>query len=447
MLKKRIWMLLWVMLIWCGEGAAGLNAQENDPARFPPGRDYYVEALVSPPTPFVGERVTYVLRFYAFVLPEALDSDLPGFDGFWLGEVYEGVSGQFTQIDNRPFFVGEVYADLYPLHAGEVVISPAVLEVPETVFRPAEQLQTESLRLTVQPLPAQAPAGFNGAVGQFTLETQIDRRVVTAGEPVRLTAKITGLGNLEQMPPPVVNLPAGWRSFTSPSAYRTSELNGLRFGEKTFEWLLLPTTGGTQTLPALRLVYFDPERVEYVTLTGAVFTVEVFAARAANTADEIGGLQGEMPLREVTGGYAAFASDRGFWLLWLMPFAWVVFSRGWHLQRQRSLDRARRVRAVNALQRALDHLSDAARDPAPRVQYTRIAEAILLYFEDRFGITADMPITEPLFDDLPQARRTAECLLIAKERAFAPDGVDMNSAALREEAASALRGLDEVFRG
>lgn len=58
---------------------------------------------------------------------------------------------------------------LFPTQWLETIIRPAWLNNPGGFFERDEALATQPVAVDVQPLPADAPAGFNGAVGQFSL--------------------------------------------------------------------------------------------------------------------------------------------------------------------------------------------------------------------------------------------------------------------------------------
>ena len=54
-------------------------AQDETPL-FPPTNDYYVDASVDNEAPYVGQKVTYTLRFYDAISSPAVVT-LPGFAG------------------------------------------------------------------------------------------------------------------------------------------------------------------------------------------------------------------------------------------------------------------------------------------------------------------------------------------------------------------------------
>ena len=52
---------------------------------------------------------------------------------------------------------------------GPITVEPARLIIPGGFFSSGTELQTQPVVVDIKPLPANAPASFNGAVGQFTL--------------------------------------------------------------------------------------------------------------------------------------------------------------------------------------------------------------------------------------------------------------------------------------
>jgi tetratricopeptide (TPR) repeat protein len=120
--------------------------------------------------------------------------------------------------------------------------------------------------IQVEPLPANAPAGFKGAVGQFVLESKMVPEQVGEGEPVTWTLTLRGTGNW----PMGVELPA--RSV--PNQIRTiqpklrREFNGTEIftGAIVEDLVMIPTQSGEFELPPVKFSYFDPKKKAFETL-------------------------------------------------------------------------------------------------------------------------------------------------------------------------------------
>ncbi|MFH1497902.1 MAG: BatD family protein [Verrucomicrobiota bacterium] len=174
--------------------------------------------------------------------------------------------------------------------AGELALQPAKqlvnLNTGTTSFgffgRPnLEQYGVSSAPATinVKPLPAPAPAGFSGIVGDFNLTAKAVPLDAQVGEPVTWTLTLEGVGNW----PSINALPSREvsRDFrvVQPQAVRTPAREGGLFNATLSEdVVLIPTAPGTHTLGPVNLVVFDPAKGDYRTLATETFTINVTGA-------------------------------------------------------------------------------------------------------------------------------------------------------------------------
>lgn len=121
--------------------------------------------------------------------------------------------------------------------------------------------------IEVRPLPAGAPAGFSGAVGQFKLVSKVVPEKAAVGEPVTWTLELSGTGNW----PDLDGLPARTVSndfqVVQPKAKRTP-VEGKLFDVTLVEdVVLVPSKTGNYTLGPVTFAYFDPQSGSYKTIT------------------------------------------------------------------------------------------------------------------------------------------------------------------------------------
>ncbi len=248
---------------------------------------------------------------------------------------------------------------------------------------------SEPAAITVKPLPSPAPAGFNGAVGDFTLTAKAVPLDAQVGEPVTWTLTLEGMGNW----PSINALPSREVSkdfrVVQPQARRTPAREGALFQATLSEdVVLIPTTPGTHTLGPVSLVVFDPAKGEYRTLTTEKFTVNVTGVAAtpspAPAAPDTTSTDGETssaphatttgpapvkstgvipldPLPAAAPVAAPLPTARLVWLLplpfALPPLLWLVLA----LRRSRRTDPARPLReARDRLSRTLDQIAEQA---------------------------------------------------------------------------------------
>ncbi len=414
-----------------------------------PGADYFVEALVDNPTPFVGQQVTYTFRLYHAVDLENLLFQPADFEGFSRATDASGGQGALAfnrsyvaVVNGKQYQVSELDTILFPLRPGDLEIASSLLVLGETVFRDELELASNSVQVQVQPLPDGAPPEFNGAVGRFQMQAVLDRASATLGEPISLNVTVAGSGNFEQLASPELPVPEGWRVYENRATQSTGVTGGLLVGEKTFEWLIIPDESGTQTLPEVSLIFFDPETLAYRSVSTSPVTLEIFPAEGESPqfssllAEVLASGQSAPPLKPIPALITAIDMYPGFafWLLWLLPPVGAALSWWWTVhQRHQQVDRVK-IRQSKALRRAQAHLQTARKLPANDA-CRAISEAIFLYFGDKLdtvgtGLTqADVNAAIDTHEINASLReQVTTCLELADEGRYAPvDSVDVSS--------------------
>ncbi|MEX2045334.1 MAG: BatD family protein, partial [Opitutus sp.] len=120
--------------------------------------------------------------------------------------------------------------------------------------------------IEVKPLPP-SPAGFSGAVGQFTLESKVVPERAAVGEPVTWTLELKGTGNW----PDIAGLPPREVSndfqVVQPKAKRLPEEGKLFDVSLMEDVVLVPTKPGTYTLGPISFTYFNSKSGSYHTVS------------------------------------------------------------------------------------------------------------------------------------------------------------------------------------
>ncbi len=359
------------------------------------GQDFFVEAEVDNTEPYVGEQVVYTFRFYqAINLFDQPRYDAPNFTGFW-SQQQPNQTQYTTQAAGRTYRVTELHTVLFPTVAGETTIEPAVLTIPGDIFNNGDILSTKAINLTVKSLPPDAPADFNGAVGQFTLEATVDSTQATVNEPVTLKVTISGDGNLESLPDPVWDDIPGWRAFESKATTNSSFKDGKFSGTRVYERLLVPTVAGTTTLPPIRYVYFDPKTAAYHTLTTPPIRITVAPAadQPPVPAVTLGGKQDITQLAtdirhikavppQLTVARPPITHSVGYWVLWGLPLLAMAGNAVWVRRRAQLRQNTALARKLQARKRAKKALTAARATDDP---YSAIGQAVTNYLSDKFN--------------------------------------------------------------
>jgi len=214
---------------------------------------------------------------------------------------------------------------LFPLAPGRIAIPPATVAyavpVGFSVFKREERysLRSDTVPVTVLPLPtARRPADDQPVVAQgLALELALEPPNGRVGEPIAMTATVSGAGNVALWPEPVIRWPAGFRPYPGETAMRIAPRDGRIAGSKTFHYLVMPDSAGSFLLPEVRYPYYD--------LTAGDYRSATIAPRALAVAPGIEP-QAARALPSLARGRAPAWADelaRGF-----VPWGWLVLVVG-----------------------------------------------------------------------------------------------------------------------
>ncbi len=243
---------------------------------------------------------------------------------------------------------------------------------------------SETTTIDVKPLPPNAPPSFSGAVGHFNLATEVKPKTAQVGDPLTLTATISGRGNFDRVSAPVLESDRGWHTYPPGSNFKADDDIGLS-GSKTFEMVLTPNEPKKE-VPPLLFSYFDPLKETYVTLKSDKLPVVVEGGAAPSATPAIASASTTPPpatarptvvpkeediLYQLTdhGGwgksFTPIFERPVFWAAQGIPFLALVGFFGWELRRRRLENRAgmRRLaweQETSELQRKLRRADDPA---------------------------------------------------------------------------------------
>ncbi|HUN06983.1 MAG TPA: BatD family protein [Aggregatilineales bacterium] len=294
-----------------------LMAKPYTPSQQTVSPDLFVEAYVSLAEPYAGQQVEYQVRFFDSVGATNPLYEAPSFEGFWRVEP-DRISRTVEVRDNRQYSVTDIRTTLYPNVPGDIVIEPARVVVPETVFAAEQRFETPSLLVRARALPEGAPVGFSGAVGEVTLQAALDRQQVRIGEPITLRLLFTGNANVLVLPPPDLAALQSWRAYVqSRTATFETSVPGL-IGQQEISIVLLPSQAGNYVLPVLSFSYFDPVAAIYRQLGTGEIPLEVLPSLGTVSDSDPVVLTG-LPLREVDLSVGVASSNLSqYWIMWLI---------------------------------------------------------------------------------------------------------------------------------
>ncbi len=412
--------------------------------------DILLRAIVSKREVYKNEPLHVTYKLYTRVPFGDYSFDAtPTFNGFWAQDL---VKKGGTAQSGRETFNGKVYDTfvlgdwlLYPQQAGPLSIDPMGMTIvaqvvvqsrnPDPffgtgheVYNVPRKVQSQPTTITVKPLPAGAPADFNGAVGRFTLETTPPSDRLTANTGATYTVRIAGTGNLTFVQAPALNLPSSFEQYNvkTTEAINTSA-TGIS-GYRQFEYPFIARAEGPFEIDPVTFSYFDPSRSEYVTLRSKGLQMEILpdSKGTSSEAPVVAGrglskeevrLLGE-DIRFIKLGAAQLTKQQQpllfSWFYWgCMALLVVVFGLSYHLLRRRIRESQNMVlvRGKRANKMAVRRFHSARKYmelEERRAFYEEMLRALWGYMSDKLNIPVAHLTKEHISEELLRRGITAE---------------------------------------
>ncbi|MGA7721050.1 MAG: BatD family protein [Ignavibacteriaceae bacterium] len=377
----------------------------------------------------LGDQVTVTYKLYTRlnIASQMQVAKLPTYEGLWAEEISipNNITFSTEMYKGKQYRVGVLKkVALFPSRAGELSVTPLELAVPVQIqqkkkssgslfddffndpfFNSVQNVnynaKSNTIKLHVSSLPTQnVPKSFNGAVGDFSLTSQINSLNTKTNEPVTLKINISGSGNIQLLNMPEINLPSGFDKYdpkTSDQINRTGRINGT----KTFEYLIVPRDAGKKEIPPIQFSFYNPERKSYVTLYTPSYFIDVQQGPnngnsnvAGYPKEEIKLLSQDIMYIKTSAGDLARQGDSilfgfGFWTAALLPLVLLSGLITWkrrsdklagnlqllRFQRAKKIARAR-FKSAKTLLESNDHTGF----------YAEISQALFGYLEDKLHI-------------------------------------------------------------
>ena len=253
----------------------------------------------------VGEPITATLKIYQRAnLTGFEDAKFPKFNGFWSQEVDtpQNIEFQREQVGDKMFNAAVLRRwVLIPQKSGTLTIDPSevVCLVNVRTQRPKtgsifddffendyvtqrQRVMTPAIGVKVTALPGGAPAGFSGAVGEYSVSARISKDSLRTHDAASLIVTVTGKGNVSLVEAPKISFPPDFEAYDVKATSATDK-SGTN-GSKTFEYPFIPRSPGSFTLPPVRFSYYDVKGRRYA--TASTDSLRLSVARSAGGATQ-----------------------------------------------------------------------------------------------------------------------------------------------------------------
>ncbi len=267
-------------------------------------------------------------------------------------------------------------------------------------------VNSEPATIHVLPIPTNAPAGFGGAIGNFSL-AQYDAGPtnVAVGDPITVKIRIAGKGAFDSVS--LSSDPLGWREFkTYPPSGKFESTDPAQIeGSKYFEQVITPLNAEIKEIPAFSFVYFDPDAGKFRALSHPALPLAVHPATGvaqptvismtAPTADDSPPPAQEIVhIKEHLGMLESVAPpliERPSFLvlLGLAPLAWIC-AMTWRRQREKLANNPRLRRQREVARRINEGLKELSAQAAANNAQAFYATVFRL-LQEQLGERLDLP--------------------------------------------------------
>ncbi|MFN2563863.1 MAG: BatD family protein, partial [Gemmatimonadaceae bacterium] len=254
--------------------------------------DVNFRALALPETVYVGQQANYEVAVF---LSESVRDRLRRNPTFFPPDMQSMLAYDLPVVKGDPprrrvgrrCFDALVYQRaVFPLMAGRFVVPPAQLvyslALTPTFFSREEthELRTDSaVIVAVEPPTAFRPTDFTGAVGALRVVARVDTAAARVGDPLTLSVRVEGTGNVKLFPRPTVVLP--WATLVPGEERVRVDTSARRIrGSKDFDWILTPHRAGELEIPPVRYTFFNPDGRRYETALAAPIRLSIAPASA-----------------------------------------------------------------------------------------------------------------------------------------------------------------------
>lgn len=248
---------------------AGAEGEAGDLSRMsadPYGR-IMVSAKLSKNEVYLGEGVVYTFSFFRKVrLWETPNYSPPNFTDFWSEDLPVRQKEREVIVKGQKYLRHDIKKVLFPTREGTLKIGSTSISAQIDPFARPVTLTTKPLKMEVLPLP-EAPGGFSGAVGNYTITAEADHLKGKEGEPISVKVALAGIGNIKALAPPSYEESEFFRGYEPKDSMDISTLNDMISGTKTFEFLFIPLAAGEVNLPSFSFTFFDTSDNQYRTLS------------------------------------------------------------------------------------------------------------------------------------------------------------------------------------
>lgn len=453
-----------------------------DPSTHRPGQvspnDLFVRVSFSKAHALEQEAVMATIKVYTkYSITSFLVTQQPLFDGFLSEELPVDLEVNLENYNGQNYNTAVLKRLLlYPQKSGKLTVNSGKYDITIQQFelvnmgffttqRPIErQVTTESNMATIDvtPLPEPKPAGFDGAVGRFTVSTDLQPELLRTNEAAVYTYTIKGTGNIRYLKQPDIKFPASIDRYTPKTDIDAKIVGANTTGTYKVDYTIVPQEAGKLEIPGTPFVYYDIDRKEYVTLETRSYDLNVAKGSSTSSVVEQREIDKSMndilhikPSTDKRHKEISYIFHNGFyWLTFVLAIAIlvgiaVIYRR--QIKFNADVKGRKHARANRVVSKRLKTARSFMNAHENDKFYAELAKAMWGYISDKLSIAPSQLLRDNIASQLENygasAQTTEELLSVLDEcemARFTPHHSDQEVAKLYDEAVAAIKNLEDV---
>jgi hypothetical protein len=279
-----------------GEGQQSQQgSQSNNAAASVSGNDVFLRLNISKNSVYEQEGFLVTVKLYTTTDISGVNNvKFPEFEGFLAQDIEQSdAQWKLEKYNGRNYNTAVMKQTvLYPQRSGKLTIGSAKVQAVirirnqsrgrslfedffDTYQDVARDLSTQPVNIDVKPLPTGKPVSFSGAVGEFSMTSDINKTNLKTNEAVTLKITIKGNGNIKLIKNPDVVFPNDFETYDPKPENNFKVSTSGSSGTKTIEYMAIPRFAGDFEIPAVSFSYFDTKSESYKTLSTEAYKLHV----------------------------------------------------------------------------------------------------------------------------------------------------------------------------
>lgn len=420
----------------------------------------FIEAFIDKRKAYQGEQILLTHKIFTLVPVSNLSVDkLSSYPGFWsinLLNNNQQLKQSNQEINGKDYIVADLKREaIFAQKTGKIEI-PAmelscVAKIPNTKKRAAsndpffdsffndpffnnayhsieKKLHTKSINVEVIPLPTKGkPEDFSGAVGKFSISSNIDQLNIKTNEAITVKYTVSGEGNIDLIPDLVVRFPADFEVYDPKISTNIRKGNSGVSGYKIFEYTLIPRSAGTYDIPSASFNFFNPKLKRYVHKTTDAYKIQVEKGNLATSSNMTFAGDNKEDIRyigedirylisypyklQLIGSH--FFGSTLFYIFLFLPFVMVlliVIIWRKEIKKRSNEGLMKNKQATKLAKKRLKKANDFLKAGNDQDFYVELSQALWGYIADKFNIRLSVLSIETVHDYLAEKKVSEELI-------------------------------------